>query len=1143
MEQLSVAQFIERWSRSGGSERANSQRFLVEFISFLGASEMPTEQEATPAYCFERAVPYVDETGATHDLRIDLYKRGCFVLESKQGIETRELTPLEKIVASPARGAKKRGTTAWDKLMIRAFNQAQDYVRRLPSSEGRPPFIIVADAGFCFDLYAEFSRTGGYYTPFPSPGANRFHLADFGREEVRDLFRAIWEAPLTLDPSSRSAKVTCEIAEYLAVLARSLESGGHAAETVSAFLMRCLFTMFAEDVGLLPNRSFSDLLQKSLAEPEGFRPTAEELWKVMNIGGWSVALNRKLLRFNGGLFAEWNALPLDKTQIGVLLKAAEADWREVEPAIFGTLLERALDPRERHKLGAHFTPRAYVERLVIPTVITPLREEWASVQAAAAMAAEKGDLERARKILAGFYNELCRIQILDPACGTGNFLYVTFEHLKRLEGEILEEEARYGETQTRLQMQLSHIDPHQFLGLEVNPRAANIAELVLWIGYLQWHYRTHGDTPPTEPVIKKFKNIECRDAVLAWSDWRFRSDASGKTVSRWDGHSTKVDPITGREVPDPDKKVPDVVYHKPREAAWPKADYVVGNPPFLGGKDKRGVLGQGYFEALAGVYSDLPEACDFVMYWWHKAAALVRNKKIKRFGFITTNSLSQVFNRRILTRHMEGRPPMSLVFAVPDHPWVDSATGAAVRIAMTVGRRGRNLGELSEVVQERKTGELELEVKTAETVGVINPDLTIGADVSAARALKANGEISCPGVKLHGAGFIVTKEQAQGLGLGRIQGLEAHIRPYRNGRDLTGKCREVMVIDLFGLDEEEVFQKYPEVYQWVAGRVKPEREAKASRTKDTAEYADKWLIFGKPRDLLRRSLSGLSRFIGTVETAKHRVFVFLDKAILPDNMLVNIASDDAYHLGVLSSRIHVAWALAAGGTLEDRPRYNKTRCFETFPFPPANAKQQERIRSLAEALDVFRKRQLSLHPGLTLTGMYNALESLRSGKTLTASEQKLHAQALGTVLKKHHDDLDEAVFEAYGWPPTLTDAEILDRLVKLNGERAAEEAKGQVRWLRPDYQLSMPGNGRVKKAEAKAVPLPEAPAEEELAWSRDEVGKVASIMKALKGLGRVSTALEVAQAIKGAHRKQVERILEELAEQGLIRKNGRGFFG
>jgi len=405
---------------------------------------------------------------------------------------------------------------------------------------------------------------------------------------------------------------------------------------------------------------------------------------------------------------------LAREQLGTLLEAAHADWKEVEPAIFGTLLERALNPKERHKLGAHYTPRAYVERLVIPVVMEPLRREWDDVQATASLLFHQGKEEDARAMVGEFHIRLTKIRVLDPACGSGNFLYVTLEHMKRLEGEVLQVLASYGEKQ----MSLLQVDPHQFLGLEVNPRAAYIAEMVLWIGFLQWHFRTHGRVNPPEPVIRRFDNIAHRDALIAYRGCKAAVDEWGMPVMRWDGETMRTDPATGRLVPDEAAVKVDEVYDGVTPAAWPKADFIVGNPPFVGNKRMRLTLGSGYADALRAAYRELPESCDFVMYWWHKVAALVQAGKVKRFGFITTNSITQVFNRRVVAKYLDDKKPVHLVFAIPDHPWVDAVDGAAVRIAMTAAEKSEGEGVLAHVVQEkRETGGRERAVTLVEWEG------------------------------------------------------------------------------------------------------------------------------------------------------------------------------------------------------------------------------------------------------------------------------------------------------------------------------------------------------------------------------------------------------------------------------------------
>jgi hypothetical protein len=1035
-----------------------------------------------------------------------------------------------------------RGTKGWDVAMLKAKGQAEQYARALPVAEGWPPFLVIVDVGHAIELYSEFSCTGKSYLPFPDPRAHRILLADLVDPEIRALLREVWTQPHGLDPAKRSAKATREIAAKLARLAKSLESSGQTPERVGNFLKRSLFTMFAEDVGLIPARSFTALLESLRGDIDNFPPLLESLWTTMRDGGFSPVLREKLLRFNGGLFAETEALPISEIQLGLLIDAAKADWRDVEPAIFGTLLERALDPTERHHLGAHYTPREYVERLVLPTVVEPLRADWDAVLAAGVTLHGQGDQAGAIVLVKEFHHKLCSLRILDPACGSGNFLYVTFEHLKRLEGEVLNALEGFGEDQTTLELAGLTVDPHQLLGIEVNPRAAAITDMVLWIGYLQWHFRTRGHVLPPEPVIKKFHNVECRDAVLAYDGVEPVVDAEGKAVSRWDGRTTKTHPVTGEQVPDESAQEPVLRYLNPRQAEWPAADFIVGNPPFIGKLNMRSALGDGYVESLRKSWADVPDSADFVMYWWQHAAELARQGKLRRFGFITTNSITQTYNRRVLQQHLEASPPLSLSFAIPDHPWVDSSDGADVRIAMTVGNlfiEGSE-GRLATVIKESEGSGDGFSVEIATQSGLVHANLSIGANVTSALALQANSKLSTTGVIPHGSGMLVTHGQALALGLESIPELKKHIRPYRNGRDLTDKSRELMVIDCHGLSLSELRSRFPSLCQWLIDHVKPERDANRDR-----DLREKWWLHRRNNEDMRRSLQDLSRYISTVMTAKHRVFQFLDASILPDQMLVITASDDAFLLGVLSSRLHVVWALAAGGRLGvgNDPRYNKTRCFEPFPFPAASDEQKQTIRALAEQLDAHRKRQQALHPDLTLTGMYNVLEKLRSGEPLTAKEKISHEQGLVAILKQLHDELDAAVFAAYGWPATLSDAEILEKVVALNRERAREEEQGLIRWLRPEYQQPHGAQVTIQDdlnlGETEAAPLT---IKAKLLWPKTLPEQVQAVRAALARAAAPITAETLARTFQRARADKVGELLETLAALGQVREVEPGSF-
>jgi hypothetical protein len=1072
------AKFIARWQTSSGSERANHQSFVIELCDLLSVAHPdPAQDHGDNPYVFEKAVTVHEADGSERRNWIDCYKRGCFVLEAKQATLT---------------GTTRRGTPAHAARLLKAHAQAVGYVRALdPKSEPTVPFLVVLDVGGSIDLFADFSGTNRFWSPYPSPNANRISLEQLADPLMRERLKAVWENPTSLDPSARAQAITRDAAARLARLARELERE-HPADQVAAYLMRLFFTMFAEDVGLLQANSFTKLLHSLRPNVGVAHEVIAKLWQEMNAGGTSAVLHLPLLRFNGGLFDDTTALPLTREQLEQCISAAELDWSPVEPAIFGTLLERALDPRERHKLGAHFTPRAYVERLVMPTLIEPLRAEWTRVQEqvqqtieAAANAAtkrtdqavaraEKTDSVSNRKgkvaapidtltggamaLLADFHRRLAGIRVLDPACGTGNFLYVALEHLKRIEGEVLALERAVGGGEQRIELAHLDVDPRNFLGMEINPRAAHIAELVLWIGYLQWYRKTHTPGSWPEPVLHAYHNIECRDALIAHA----AVEETGET--RWDGHTTKVSPVTGEEIPDEDARVPVLRYLKATKAEWPAAEVIIGNPPFIGGWKMRSLLGDGYVEILWATYPHVPEKADLVMYWWDRAAELVAKGECRRFGFITTNSLTQTFQRRILERHV-GKG-VNIAFAIPDHPWVDSAEGAAVRVAMTVGQNGSGEGLLLSSIEESPGVDETSVVTFAAARGVINANLTIGTDLTSVVALQSNDGITSPGVQLYGDGFVVdgnlAKEWGDAAKAARKSGC---LRHYVNGKDLMQSPRGVEVIDFFGQDEATARRTHPVLFQHVMDHVKPERD---QNRRDSIKKV--WWRFGWERPVLRELLKGLHRFIVTPETSKHRVFVFFDADTLPDNMLTAIAGEDALWLGVLSSRAHEVWSLNSGGTLEDRPRYTKATCFDPFPFPTPTDAQAAAIRAIAEDLDAHRKRQQAAHPGLTLTGMYNVLAKLRSGEALTVKDQAIHKQGLCSVLKDLHDRLDAAVADAYGWPVDLPDDELLTRLVALNHARAKEEASGTIRWLRPDFQApNTPPPAKAVKSTAKAT--------------------------------------------------------------------------
>lgn len=1159
-------EFIQRWEGVTASELSTAQSFFIELCTLLAvAPPHPTHEQD---YMFERPLTFQHGDGSTSPGRVDCYKRGHFVWESKK---------LKQGVSQKATG---KTTKAFDDALLRARQQAEDYARALPAAEGRPPFVAVLDVGHVIELYAEFTRSGATYVPFPDPRSHRITLKQLVNPAIRARLRALWVDPMSLDPTRVSAKVTRKVAAELAYLAKSLEVDGHAPQQVAAFLTRSLFSMFAEDVGLLPTSgpegvgSFVHLLKTYREQPDVLTKMLRVFWAGMDQGGFNAAIAKNVLRFNGKLFkgaeSDGYALPLSISQIDGLLRAAMANWQEVEPAIFGTLLERALDSKERHALGAHYTPRSYVERLVLPAVVEPLRFSWVNVQAAAVLLAREADdlegkkrdakLEEARAVVRQFLHRLCTLRVLDPACGSGNFLYVTLEHLKRLEGEVLNQLEALGDTQNRLGLEGETVTLQQLRGIELNERAAALAELVLWIGWLQWHVRTKGLTAVAEPVVHDYGNIEHRDAVLTYSKTEPVFDAKGAQVMRWDGETMKKHLVTGKDVPDENALVPLLKYVNPRPVEWPQADYIVGNPPFIGNKRMRTLLGDGYADAVRSVWPAVPESADFVMYWWNKAAETVRNGAAERFGFITTNSLTMIFNRQVIEAHQSAMPPLSLVFAVPNHPWVDSTDGAAVRIAMSVGVRGDVEGEVHSVVAEEEHESGEVAVALLARRGKVHPDLKVGANLTKCAKLKANMGLPYMGMIPLGAGFWIDREKAIALGLGTVPGFEKHVRRYRNGRDLTGTSRGVLALDFYGLSETELRSRFPAAYQWLLDEVKPKRDhdKRPSRRRN-------WWLWGESVPKFRNAVQGLSRYIGTTETAKHRTFVFIESDVLPDQKIRSVASDDALLLGVLSSRVHVTWAIATGGWLGvgDDPVYNTTKCFEPFPFPSDDtgltSALANRIRELAEQLDTHRKARQAAHAEVTLTGMYNVLEKLRSGEALTAKDKVLNELGLVGVLKTLHDDLDEAVLKAYGWPDLNlavdTDA-LLERLVVLNLHRAAEEANGNVRWLRPSFQdpaqpemdVSATPKSRVDEAtedDLEQVARVQTVAIAALPWPAslpEQVRSVADLLAASPA-PLALVAIERAFKGKGPWKRGLPRILDTLEAVGRARQVEGGWRG
>jgi len=503
---------------------------------------------------------------------------------------------------------------------------------------------------------------------------------------------------------------------------------------------------------------------------------------------------------------------------------------------------------------------------------------------------------------------------------------------------------------------IEEVGPWQFHGIEVKPWAREIAELTLWIGFHQFWMEHHKGVNPPEPVLQDTGTLELRDAVLEWDEI-----VEVPEKSRPDPTPRIKHPVTGKLVPDPNARLPYYEYRGARQAPWPQADFIIGNPPYMGRGRQRDAFGDGYIDALRSAYSGVPDNADYVMYWWYRGAHNVAVGQTTRAGLITTNTITQRHNREIV--ESATALGVRIVWAIADHPWVDETGSAAVRVAMTIVAHGPAEGMLVTVDEH---GQVLREILLQR----VNSDLSPHADIvqASSQALKANLGMSSQGFTLVGDGFRISIGEGDRLrSLDPTKHTEV-IRPLVNGRDLTGRTRGIYTID-FGLRSDTEAAAIPVLFDIVRSRVKPGRDANNDRS-----TREKWWRFGRNREDLRDALRELPRYIATVETSKHRFFTFLPISVAAEHSVVCIALADAYHLGVLSSIIHVSWAVAAGGTLEDRPRYQKALCFDPFPFPEPSPERYTRIAAVAEQIDKLRKDSLGRDERVTITKSYPPFE-------------------------------------------------------------------------------------------------------------------------------------------------------------------------
>lgn len=932
---LSLLEFVERWKASTLSERAAAQSHFIDLCEVLGHPHPAAADQTGESFAFEKHVSTLDDGKGF----ADVWKRGFFAWEYK--------------------GKHKSLSAAYSQLV------------RYQGDLENPPLLVTCDQER-FEIHTNFTGTRPQLYSFTLDDLlSNAPTANCALPPI-EVLRAVFFDPEQLRPETARARVTEQVAAEFAKLADSLELRGIEPQRAAHFLMRLLFCLFADSIGLLPEHLFRQMIELDRARPANFVRKLRQLFAAMSTSG-STFGPHDIHYFNGGLFADDEVFELTSADMGVLRNAAVLDWSQVEPAIFGTLFERSLDPGKRSQLGAHYTSKEDILLIVEPVLIEPLKLRWAAVRADAVALAEAAQAAKGRahsklradlqeKILV-WLEELSHVRVLDPACGSGNFLYLALHRMLDLWHETRVFSAEHG-LPTFVEKQ---VHPAQLFGLETNIYAQELASVVVWIGYLQW-LNEHGIGWPTEPILRKLDNIQARDAILA-------HDAEGN----------------------------------PMEPEWPDAFCIIGNPPFLGDKKMRSELGDEYVNELRQLYEGrVPGGADLVTFWFERARAQIQAGKAKRAGLLATNSIRMVGNRPVVERILESG---GIFMAWSDRPWV--LDGAAVRVSIIGFDDGSQ--------QERALD--------GGLVTAIHADLTASANVASARTLPENSDLCFLGV-MKGGPFDLSEQEATTM---LTAPLNPNGRPNSDvvkrrliGRDVVQRNQGGWLIDFVNRSESDA-ALYELPFEHVRTHVKPLRDLN-----NRERMRLRWWLHGENRPGLRHAIVGLKRCIVTPEVAKHRVFVWMGTEVVPDHKLHVIARDDDYFFGVLQSRVHEVWSLRLCSTLEDRPSYNSQTTFETFPFPwppSQEPKESALVIAIAEAArELVQKRDAWLNPS-------GASEHDLRARTLT----KLY-NARPAWLEEAHRKLDEAVFAAYGWLTTLSDAEILERLLALNQQRASTTA-------------------------------------------------------------------------------------------------------
>ncbi len=971
---MTPQQFIANWQASQLSERSACQSHFNNLCELLNQPK-PTEADPEGAwYTFERGV----RTSSDGQGFADVWMRGKFAWEYK--------------------GKRKNLKAAYQQLL--QYREALE----------NPPLLVVCDLNR-FEIHTNFTGT--------AKRVYEFDLDGLAEPQNLDVLRKLFTNPEALKPGQTAQGITEQASAQFGLLADGLRQRGVPADAAAHFLMKLIFCLFAEDIELLPSGLFSRILAAGKKDPRKLTPTLNTLFAAMSTGGLFGA--DEILYFNGGLFADDAVLDLQPKEIDILVGVSAYDWSSIEPSIFGTLFERSLDPNKRSQIGAHYTSREDIETLLNPVMLTPLRREWDAVRTEAEAQWEKVVATRRKasdkvsaksspaekkfqRLLLDFDDRLSHVTVLDPACGSGNFLYVALHMLLGLEKAVLAYAAKRG-----LPM-LPRVLPTQLAGLEINPYAAELAQVAIWIGYLQW-MRDNGFSPPSNPVLEPIESIKCQDAIL--------------------------------DLTDP---------ANPLEPEWPPAEFIVGNPPFLGGKLLRRGLGNDYVNALFSLYeSRVKRNGDLCCYWFEKAAAQLSSTTLQRVGLLATQGIRGKDNRYTLDRMLDTG---SIFFAVSDQEW--TLNGAMVHVAMIGFDNGTETSRTLDAAQ----------------VTHITSSLTSGDDVGTAVRLTGNANLAFQGVTPMGP-FEIPESMALRF-LSAPTNVNSRpnsdvVRQWANGKDLLDRRLDQWIVD-FGCDGDEMTAgQYQLPFEHTRDKVLDKRR-KGRTTEALATY---WLHW-RPRPEMRHAISMLKsyRYAVTPRVGKHRIIMWVATDWLPSDATVAFAFEDDYDFGILHSRVHEVWVRAPGNGTQLREResgfrYTPTTCFETFCFPSRDETHRRTIAAAAKDLDRLRSNWLN-PPEMTRTEVLEfpgctdgpwaryldpaTLKPLPDGSAQIGTvryprlvpkdadaEKVLKKRTLTnlynqrpTWLQHAHEKLDAAVFAAYGWDPNISDEELLAKLLELN---------------------------------------------------------------------------------------------------------------